>query len=52
MQPFYTTKHRGSGLGLPIVRKITEAHGGRVTLASVPQQGTTVKIMVPTGERS
>ena len=32
--PFFTTKPQGSGLGLPIVRKIVDAHDGRIDLSS------------------
>ena len=46
-QPFYTTKHRGSGLGLPIVKKIIEAHGGNVDVRSRPGQGTTTVVTIP-----
>jgi signal transduction histidine kinase len=48
-QPFYTTKHRGSGLGLPIVKKITEAHGGSLKLKSTPGEGTTATVTIPNG---
>ncbi|MGC0142956.1 sensor histidine kinase [Pseudactinotalea sp. Z1732] len=37
----------GSGLGLPIVRSITEAHGGHVTIRSALGQGTTVTLVLP-----
>ena len=37
----------GSGLGLSIARSIAEAHGGTLTLSSVPDQGTTVTIKLP-----
>jgi signal transduction histidine kinase len=37
----------GSGLGLSIARSIAEAHGGSLTLSSVPDQGTTVTIKLP-----
>jgi signal transduction histidine kinase len=46
-KPFYTTKHRGSGLGLTIVRKIVEAHGGAVTLESEVGRGTTFRVTLP-----
>jgi signal transduction histidine kinase len=49
-QPFFTTKHRGSGLGLPIVRKIVEAHDGSVRVESEPGVGTTVLVTLPRGE--
>ncbi|HEY0837785.1 MAG TPA: ATP-binding protein [Azospirillum sp.] len=40
-------QHEGIGLGLPIVRRFAELHGGRVDLASEPGQGTTVTILLP-----
>jgi signal transduction histidine kinase len=52
-QPFYRVdnsdrrKIGGSGLGLTIVKKIVEAHGGRVTFDSVYGQGTTFSVMLP-----
>jgi signal transduction histidine kinase len=46
-EPFFTTKHRGSGLGLPIVNKIAEAHGGVLRLASDVGRGTTATIVIP-----
>jgi len=47
LQPFFTTKHRGSGLGLPIVKKVSEAHGGSIEIVSVVGQGTTVTVSIP-----
>jgi cell cycle sensor histidine kinase DivJ len=38
---------KGTGLGLPIVRGLTEAHGGRVTLESCVGQGTSVTVWLP-----
>jgi signal transduction histidine kinase len=49
-QPFFTTKHRGSGLGLPIVKKIVEAHGGRLRLNSRVDAGTIAEVFIPTDE--
>ncbi|NHN29533.1 ATP-binding protein [Paenibacillus agricola] len=52
-QPFYRVdnsdrrKIGGSGLGLTIVKKIVEAHGGRVTFDSIYGQGTTFNVMLP-----
>jgi two-component system cell cycle sensor histidine kinase PleC len=38
---------KGTGLGLPIVRGLAEAHGGRVTLISAPNEGTRVTVILP-----
>jgi two-component system, cell cycle sensor histidine kinase PleC len=38
---------KGTGLGLPIVRGLVEAHGGRVTLESAVNVGTTVRVILP-----
>ena len=51
LQPFFTTKHRGSGLGLPIVIKIAEAHGGTLRLTSEPGRGTIASVTIPARER-
>jgi signal transduction histidine kinase len=45
--PFFTTKAQGSGLGLAIVRKIVDAHEGRIDVTSVPDQGTTFRVTLP-----
>ncbi|MFH7320953.1 ATP-binding protein [Desulfurivibrio sp. D14AmB] len=42
--PYFTTKPDGSGLGLAMVRKIIDEHGGQMTIASREHQGTTVTI--------
>jgi signal transduction histidine kinase len=49
MQPFFTTRHRGSGLGLPIVKRITETHGGTLELRSEKGEGTTAIVTLPMG---
>jgi signal transduction histidine kinase len=46
-QPFFSTKSDGTGLGLPIARKIIEAHGGNLCLSSRPGRGTRAKIIFP-----
>jgi signal transduction histidine kinase len=46
-EPFVTTKNKGSGLGLPIVRQIVKAHGGTLTYASTPGAGTTFVVALP-----
>jgi two-component system, NtrC family, sensor histidine kinase AtoS len=50
--PFFTTKPQGSGLGLPIVRKIVDAHDGRIDLNSVPGQGSRFRVMLPVSSGS
>ena len=45
--PFFTTKAQGSGLGLAIVRKIVDAHEGRIDMTSAPDRGTSFKVTLP-----
>ncbi len=45
--PFFTTKRGGGGLGLSISYGIVEAHGGQITAASRPGEGTTFTVMLP-----
>jgi len=45
-KPGFSTK-QATGLGLPFVKKMVEAHGGTVTLTSTPGRGTTVCITLP-----
>jgi two-component system, sporulation sensor kinase E len=50
-EPFYTTKKKGSGLGLMIVQRIVRAHNGRIELESHLGRGTTFRIWLPLHER-
>jgi PAS domain S-box-containing protein len=45
--PFFTTRAGGTGLGLPAVRRIVRAHGGRVEVQSTLGQGATFTIHLP-----
>jgi signal transduction histidine kinase len=45
--PFFSTKPQGSGLGLAIVRKIVDAHEGRIDVTAEPGRGTTFTITLP-----
>ena len=45
--PFFTTKPQGSGLGLAIVRKIVDAHDGRIDVNSTLGQGTRFRVTIP-----
>jgi two-component system sensor histidine kinase PilS (NtrC family) len=45
--PFFTTKEGGSGLGLSIVHKIVESHGGDIATESRPHHGTTFTLTLP-----
>lgn len=46
-QPFFTTKEKGSGLGLFIVNHFVQAHGGEIQFDSHPGRGTRVKVLLP-----
>ncbi|MEO2030751.1 MAG: ATP-binding protein [Planctomycetaceae bacterium] len=46
-QAFFSTRSGGSGLGLPTVRRIIEAHGGTIACDSEPGQGTRFTIRLP-----
>ena len=45
--PFFSTKERGSGLGLPITHQVIAEHGGRIACMSSPGDGTTFSIWLP-----
>ena len=50
-EPFYTTKSKGSGLGLMIVQRIVREHGGQIGVESDPGRGTRVRVWLPLHER-
>jgi two-component system nitrogen regulation sensor histidine kinase GlnL len=45
--PFYTTKPKGTGLGLVMARQAVTRHGGKLEIRSTRGAGTTVKISLP-----
>src|SRR5215204_1812520 len=45
--PFFTTKAQGSGLGLAIVRKIVDAHEGRIDMTTADGRGTRFRVTLP-----
>ena len=46
-EPYVTTKPRGSGLGLAVVKKIVVEHGGTAAIANVEPRGARVTIVLP-----
>jgi two-component system sensor histidine kinase PilS (NtrC family) len=47
LTPFFTTKAKGTGLGLAVVQRIVDAHGGSVSLHSAPGEGARFVIRLP-----
>ena len=47
LQPFYTTKGRGTGLGLALVQKIVVTHNGRLHVSSGPSGGASLQVVLP-----
>jgi two-component system, NtrC family, sensor histidine kinase HydH len=45
--PFFTTKSKGTGLGLPIAKKIVEAHQGILEVIENPVKGVTFRVIIP-----
>jgi signal transduction histidine kinase len=45
--PFFTTKSRGSGLGLPTAKRFVEAHHGLIAVDCPTGGGTTVTVQLP-----
>jgi signal transduction histidine kinase len=48
--PFFTTKEKGTGLGLPISQRIVTQHGGAIEVRSEPRRGTTFTVLLPAAE--
>src|SRR5450759_5215116 len=47
--PYYTTKQHGTGLGLAIVQSVVSDHGGKISVESTKEKGTTFRIELPCG---
>ena len=50
-EPFYTTKTKGTGLGMAIAQRIIEAHGGRISAGPAPHRGAEIAILLPRESR-
>ncbi|WP_188498150.1 two-component system sensor histidine kinase NtrB [Pullulanibacillus pueri] len=46
-KPFFTTKEKGTGIGLPLCKKIIKEHNGHFEIQSTLGEGTTIKILLP-----
>jgi PAS domain S-box-containing protein len=47
LQPFFTTKRTGTGLGLVVVKRIMDLHGGKIEIDTTPGVGTAVRLVIP-----
>ncbi len=49
LEPFYTTKVKGTGLGMAICKRIVDAHGGSISIGEAPGGGAEIAITIPRG---
>jgi signal transduction histidine kinase len=52
LDPFFTTKDDGTGLGLPIVQSIITSHGGELSLSNAAEGGAVVGVTLPAAPES
>ena len=50
-EPFFTTKFTGHGLGMSAVLGIVRGHQGTIRVSSLPEQGTTFKVLLPVSDK-
>ena len=50
-EPFFTTKRHGTGLGLPTVKRVIDAHAGEISLETGPRGGTIARVVLPIRQR-
>jgi len=50
--PFFTTKARGTGLGLAVVRKVVDRHQGKVEVETAQGKGTVFRLYLPVAAKS
>jgi nitrogen fixation/metabolism regulation signal transduction histidine kinase len=51
-EPYVTTKPKGTGLGLPIVKKIVEEHNGEIRVENIRPRGARISITLPAAEKT
>jgi len=49
LEPFYTARKGGTGLGLPIVQRILKLHGCELNIDNRPGSGTAMSFLLPAG---
>lgn len=51
-EPLFTTKSKGTGFGLPVCKRLVEAHGGTISLKETSSAGTSFEVLLPPPEKS